>query len=126
MKRTALLALFLCAAVMAQNSVTVRLGTRTWSFTLPVAIVGMSCDKTALLPGESSTCTVTLDSPAPAGGFTVAPYAADAPLVLSPAALTVPANAISATFTVTRPGVSARLGPAIRVQPQPALARLER
>lgn len=103
MKRLILIAACLLRSAWADNSVTITIGTKTWSFTLPVAITGLTCDKTALAIGESSTCTITLDSPAPAGGFTVTPYSAESPLVMSPAALVVPANAMAATFTVTRP-----------------------
>ena len=104
--RTILLLLAFAASLAAQNSVSITVGTKTWKFVLPVGTLSLTCDQTTLAAGQSSTCTLTLDSPAPAGGYVVTPYSADAPLVLSPLALGVAAGATTATFTVTRPAVA--------------------
>lgn len=89
-----------------QNTVSVNIGGKSWTFSLNPSVAKLSCDKTALSPGDSSTCTISLDLPAPAGGWTITPYTADSPLVLSPATLTVNAGATTATFTVSRPASS--------------------
>ena len=102
----AVLALLLMALALrgqTPNSITITLGGKSWSFTLAPSVQALACDKTVLGIGESSTCTVTLDSPALAGGFTVIPYSAGLPLVLNPPSLTVPMGSTAATFTVTRP-----------------------
>jgi hypothetical protein len=111
---TLLVALAGAQHISAQNTITIHIGTQTSTFILPTNTTSLKCQNPdgslpqagasiVLLPGQSSTCTLTLDSPAPAGGFAVAPYAADSPLVLAPVSLTVPANAMTVQFTVTRP-----------------------
>lgn len=103
---SAVLAIFGADGARGQNSVTVNIGGKTWSFSLNPSVIKLSCDKTALGPGEQSVCTITLDLPAPSGGWAIMPYAADAPLVLSPGALTVNAGATTATFNVLRPAAA--------------------
>jgi hypothetical protein len=107
LKRSLLFVIF-TALAMAQNSngqntVSVKVGTKVWTFNLPTSVSLLTCDKASLSPGELSTCTVTLDSPASATGFTIVPYSADAPLILNPTTLTVPANTTVIKLTVTRP-----------------------
>lgn len=74
-----------------------------WKFILrpSVVLTALSCDKTELEPGESSTCTVTLNRAARVGGFLVG---ITMPAELSgPTTILVPAGQNNATFTVTRP-----------------------
>lgn len=88
---------------------TVSAGGKTWTFSLPAApppvitVTSLVCDKTALQPGETSTCTITLSSPAPAAGFPVVPYTADAGLVLNPPNNLIVANGVVWKFSVSRP-----------------------
>ena len=72
----------------------------TITVAIPVALTLLSCSPASVLSGGSSTCTVTLNQPAPAGGATVALSANNATLTV-PAAVTVPASSTSATFTAT-------------------------
>src|ERR1039457_4374739 len=97
MKRT-IFFLAMALALLAQHSgaqtpntgsVTVTVGgvTKTWTFTLPslIVITDLHCDATAIAPGGSSVCTVTLNQPM------TSPFVV--PIVVSPA-LTGPSSVI--------------------------------
>ena len=100
-------------------SVTVRLDTITklWEFFFGVrtTITLFSCDRSAtsddpLLPGEFSTCTVTLNQPAGRRGVTVQ-VTVPVPLNGGPSGGTVviPPGATSGSFVVTYPSTGAAL-----------------
>lgn len=87
---------------------------KSWTFTIvsaPIEVTGLRCtdavtglDKTTLAPGETAVCSVTISRPAPAGGFPITPYNADAPLVLNPPnGLTVGQGASQWSFSVSLP-----------------------
>jgi hypothetical protein len=100
MRRTLLLALFIGLAV-AQTTSTLKVGGKTWPLALLPSVATLTCDKTALAPGDSSTCTLTLDMNAPSGGFTL-PVSVDAPLT-APTTVTLAAEQKTATLIVARP-----------------------
>ncbi len=60
----------------------------------------LSCETRNLNPGQAATCTITLSTPAPNGGTEVLVSSDNILLRVSPASVTVPAAATSATFTV--------------------------
>ncbi len=62
------------------------------------ALTGLSCSPTSLSIGGSSTCTATLNVPAPSGGATVALSSSTSALTV-PASVTVASGASSASFT---------------------------
>ena len=65
------------------------------------ALTGFSVSPTSVPGGQSATGTVTLGSPAPAGGVAVSLSSSLPGSVSVPASVTVPAGATSATFTAT-------------------------
>ena len=65
------------------------------------ALSALSLNPSTVTGGSPSTGTVTLASPAPAGGVTVALSSHDTRWAMVPASVLVPAGATSATFTVT-------------------------
>ncbi len=73
---------------------------------VPIALSSVSVSPTSVLEGASSTGTVTLNGPAPAGGAVIT-LAANSAATSLPASVTVPANATSVTFTITTASVSA-------------------
>jgi hypothetical protein len=76
-------------------------GTVTTTLTvLPPKVSSLSFSPASVPGGTSSTGTVTLDNPAPAGGAVVA-LSSNSPYVIVPASVLVPATATSATFTAT-------------------------
>jgi|GEM_PF-1745367 len=71
----------------------------------PPTLASLTLNPTSVIGGvQSSTGTVTLSSPALAGGAQVALYS-DTSAAQVPSRVTVPAGATSATFTVTTSGV---------------------
>ena len=66
----------------------------------PLGLTLLTCNPTTILAGASSTCTVTLNQPAPAGG-TVVVLSDNNALLTVPASVTVAAAAASATFKAT-------------------------
>lgn len=108
-----MIATLLAAWLMFQSSASIHIGGINMPFSLPAGVVGLQCidatgaPKTAFTGhGDTAICTLTLAAPAPATGFQVTPYSADAPLVLNPPAasgLTVPAGNSTWKFTVTYP-----------------------
>jgi F5/8 type C domain-containing protein len=70
------------------------------------ALASVSLNPTTVVGGGSSTGTVTLSAPAPAGGAVVSLSSGNTAVATVPASVTVPASAISATFTVNTSAVS--------------------
>ena len=66
----------------------------------PVSLTSLTLNPTSLLGGNTSTGTVTLSAPAPAGGASVV-LASDNSAAQVPASVTVVAGATAATFPVT-------------------------
>jgi uncharacterized protein (TIGR03437 family) len=64
----------------------------------PVQVSGLACSPSTMTPPASSTCTVTLSSEAPSGGFSVALASSNA-VVAVPDAVTVPSGSTSTTFS---------------------------
>src|SRR5207237_10699502 len=63
------------------------------------AVSSLVCNPTSLNPGASTTCTVTLNQPAPTGGSTVTLASNNTTALPVPASVTVPATPNSPTFT---------------------------
>ena len=68
------------------------------------SVTGLSLSPTTIGAGGTSTATVTLKSPAPAGGWTIPITVALPWLVNIPTSVTVPAGATSATFPIVGKG----------------------
>lgn len=66
----------------------------------PAALSTLSCNPTNLNGGSTSICTITLTSPAPAGGVAVA-VSGDHPALSMPSSVSIPASASTAAFAVT-------------------------
>src|SRR6266446_5301713 len=78
-------------------------GTRRASLTVtPPTLTSLTLSPSSVVGGPlgSSTGTVTLNGPAPAGGAQVTLSSSDPSVASAPASVTVPAGATSATFTV--------------------------
>jgi len=73
----------------------------------PAYLSNLTLSSTAITGGSGATGTMTLSSPAPAGGTTVALHSNNPAATVTPSSLTVLAGASSATFTVTTTAVSA-------------------
>ena len=70
-------------------------------------VSSLVCNPTSLNPGGSTTCTVTLNQPAPSGGSAVTLASNNITAALPvPASVTVPQAASSTTFTATAGTVS--------------------
>ncbi|MFI5109096.1 MAG: discoidin domain-containing protein, partial [Terriglobales bacterium] len=69
------------------------------------ALTSVSLNPAIVVGGGSSTGTVTLSTPAPAGGALVSLSSSNTAVATVPASVTVPANAISANFTITTTAV---------------------
>lgn len=81
-------------------------GTRTANLTItPAALSSVTMNPAAVPGGNSSTGTVNLTGAAPAGGISVS-LSDNSANAVTPASVTVPAGASSATFTVTTNQVS--------------------
>ena len=80
-------------------------GTKTTTFTVnpaaSAALATLSLNPTAVVGGTTATGTVSLTTPAPAGGAVVTLASAKASLASVPASVTVAAGATSATFAIT-------------------------
>ena len=74
---------------------------RTATGSLVNLINTMTIVPTTIKAGQTATGTVTLNTPAPVGGSTIALASATAASATVPATVVVPAGATSATFTVT-------------------------
>jgi trimeric autotransporter adhesin len=75
--------------------------------TRPVTLTAVGLDPSTVRAGISSTGRVTLDSPAPAGGVTVA-LATDSVAAMVPATVIVRSGTTTGTFTVSTVRVSSR------------------
>src|SRR5207245_10011884 len=62
------------------------------------AVSSLVCNPTSLNPGASTTCTVTLNQPAPTGGSTVTLASNTTTALPVPASVTLPATPPSTTF----------------------------
>ena len=69
-------------------------------------LASVSLNPATVVGGGSSTGTVTLSAPAPAGGAVVSLSSGNTAVATVPASVTVPASAISATFTTNTSAVS--------------------
>ncbi len=69
-------------------------------FNPPAAIPSLSISTRELVGGFPSTGTVTIPSPAPAGGTTFALTSGDPTVATTPASVTVPAGSTSASFSI--------------------------
>jgi hypothetical protein len=72
-----------------------------------VSLSSLSLNPTSVMGGNSSTGTLTLSGPAPAGGAQVTLSSSDTAAARVPASVTVAAGATSATFTVSTSAVAA-------------------
>ena len=77
------------------------------SSTAAVSLASLAVNPASVVGGNSSTGTVTLSGPAPAGGAQVALSSSNTTAARTPASVTVAAGASSATFTVSTSAVSA-------------------
>jgi len=73
----------------------------------PPTLASLGLNPTSVTGGNSSTGTVTLSGPAPAGGAQVALSSSNTAAATVPSSVTVPAGATSATFTVSTSAVAA-------------------
>ena len=88
-------------------SATVGAATQTAALTVtPAAVASLAVSPSSVVGGSSSTGTVTLNTPAPTGGYVVALSSNDASAQV-PVSVTVAPNATTATFTVTTTPVGA-------------------
>lgn len=97
--------IFLLALQALAQTGKVTTGNKSWTFNLPPGanVTDLTCDKTSLLVGESSTCVVTINPVAPTGGTQITPFTADPQLSLNPSTnLIVPAGSFTVQFVVTR------------------------
>jgi hypothetical protein len=78
------------------------------STTAPV-LLPLTAQNTAIVGGNSTTATVTLDAPAPTGGATVSLQSLNA-VVSVPTSVTIPGGQTSATFTISTQTVTAPIG----------------
>ena len=83
------------------------------SSTTAVSLSSLAVNPTSVVGGNSSTGTVTLSGPAPAGGAQIALSSSNTTAARVPASATVVAGATSATFTVSTSVVSASTAVAI-------------
>src|SRR5262245_53278052 len=84
--------------ILAARSTTLQ---QTIQLLPPGALSSLSLSPSTVTGGETSQGTVTLASPAPAGGVVVSLASTDTTVATVPASITVPAGASSATFTVS-------------------------
>jgi probable HAF family extracellular repeat protein len=75
-------------------------GTRAFLLS-PSPLASLRLDPTTVVPGTSSTGTVTLTTAAPEGGAVIALSSSNTAIATAPAAVIVPAGATSAMFTVS-------------------------
>jgi hypothetical protein len=104
------------SAVAASTTVTISAAyagaTRSASLTVtpapppPPTLASMTLSPTSVTGGNSSTGTVTLSGPAPAGGALVALSSSNTTAARVPSSVTVAAGATSVTFTVSTSGVA--------------------
>src|SRR3954453_2569080 len=73
----------------------------------PAALASLALTSASIAGGATTTGTVTLTGPAPAGGATIRLSGSMEGQVVTPPNVTVPAGSTSATFTITAPSVPA-------------------
>src|ERR1017187_3685066 len=73
----------------------------TLSLVASVTLSALQCAAASLASNASTTCTVTLSKAAPVGGVAVSLSSSLPSLLTVPGTLTVPASAVSATFTAS-------------------------
>ena len=91
--------------VASQTVATIKaaLGSSSFSTTLMVnspSLIGFSLNPTSLTAGTTSSLTVTLDGPAPSAGYAIA-LSSNQTSATVPGTVTIPAEALSTTATVT-------------------------
>ena len=69
--------------------------------TTPMTVTGLQCGSSSLTSNVSTSCTVTMNQAAPAGGTPVMITGGIANVLAVPAAVTVAAGSTTATFTIT-------------------------
>jgi hypothetical protein len=110
------------AAVTSSRSIRINTGTANDNFRAPevsltllpagsaapaASLAGVAVQTPSVLGGHTTTGTVTLTAPAPAGGASVAVNGSMEGQVVTPSGgVTVPAGSTSANFTITAPQVS--------------------
>ena len=77
------------------------------------SMTGFTINPTTVVGGTSSVGTVTLNAPAPTGGWTVNLRVGAPSLVSVPASVLVPAGATTATFTIGTKAVTTQTSVAI-------------
>ncbi len=102
--------LILCAVLLFAQVADVVISRNGKSlFTVHKRVVTVSCTGAAadgsitLEPGGSAACTVSVNTPAPAGGLTLTGFQSSDPSITFPASVTIPAGATSAQVTVAYP-----------------------
>jgi hypothetical protein len=76
-------------------------GSSSGSTNTAAAVTSLQCSPATIVSGSPSTCTVTLSQAAPTGGSSVPLSDNSSPALTIPASVTVPAGALTATFTAT-------------------------
>ena len=79
--------------------------TPTGGATLPPSLASLTLSQSSVLGGTTTTGTVTLTAPAPAGGAVIPLSGSLEGEVVTPPSVTVPAGSTSANFTITAPNV---------------------
>ncbi|MDR3687786.1 MAG: PQQ-binding-like beta-propeller repeat protein [Fimbriimonas sp.] len=80
---------------------------------VPVKVSSLSLNPASVEGGVSSTGTLTLDNPAPAGGITASLWT-NSRAATAPASITIPAGSTTGTFSVTTTPVSSTIGVVIQ------------
>lgn len=100
-------------------TVTASLGSSSQSATLsmvaPVLPVSLTCAASSLAPNANTTCTVTLNKAAPAGGVSLAVSGAIVKVLNLPASVAVAANATAGTFSASTGAVLSTVSASIAV-----------
>jgi hypothetical protein len=87
--------------------------TSSQTLTVVPLLSSVSLNPTTILGGASSTATVTLSGPAPAGGISIALTSSATAVATVPATLTIAAGSTSGTFSVTGMAVTSSSGSTI-------------
>jgi hypothetical protein len=99
------------ASVTASTAVTITAtcsgGSKTAALTVNAALASVSLNPATVVAGQTSTGTVTLGAPAPAGGAVVTLASSNTGAAKVPASVTVAAGATTGSFAVTAGPVAA-------------------
>lgn len=79
------------------------------------AVTGLSCAPATIAANQTTTCTFTLNRPAPAGGFVVSVTSGSPALLSAPATAAAAAGASSGTFTATASATATTTGVVLTV-----------